>query len=103
MAGVSGSVEAARAAALRFFAEGTADTERDRVVMARAAASLFIAGALIGLVSLAFKHEAGSNEAAIAGLCIAGLVTGLAFIFERGRLPTWVFAASSYGATVLVA
>jgi diguanylate cyclase (GGDEF)-like protein/putative nucleotidyltransferase with HDIG domain len=103
MARVSGSVEAARAAALRFFAEGTADTERDRVVMARAAGSLFIAGGLIGLVSLLFKHEAGSNEAAIAGLCIAGLVIGLAFMFERGRLPTWVFGASSYGATVLVA
>ena len=103
MARVSGSVEAARDAALRFFAEGTPDTERDRIIMARAAGSLFIAGALIGLVSLAFQHEAGSNEAAIAGLCIAGLVVGLGLILEKGRLPTWVFAASAYGATALIA
>ena len=102
MTRVPGKVEAARTAALRFFGdEGGPD--RDRLVMARALGSLFVAGGLVGLVSLALPHEAGTNVAVIAGLCGVALVVGIAFALEDGRLPAWAFPAASYGAVALIA
>ena len=103
MARLSGSLDAARAATVRFFAdEGTSDNAHDRVIMARALGSLFMAGALIGLVSLVLPHPRQSDVVGIATLCGIALVIGFAFIFERGRMPGWVFPTACYAATVLI-
>jgi diguanylate cyclase (GGDEF)-like protein/putative nucleotidyltransferase with HDIG domain len=101
MARVSGSVEAAREAALRFFAEE--DDAHDRIVMARALGSLFVAGALIGVVSLAVPRPGDANVAGIGVICAVALALGVALLFEHGRLPSWAFPASCYGATALIA
>src|SRR4051794_17378059 len=103
MARLSGSLDRARAATVRFFAdEGTSDYARDRLVMARALGSLFVAGALVALVSLLLPHPAGADVAAIATICALALLLGFAFIIERGRLPGWMFPAACYAATLLI-
>jgi diguanylate cyclase (GGDEF)-like protein len=101
MARVPASMEAARAAALQFFAEEGEDA-RDRLVMGRSLGSLFVAGALIGLVSLLLTTSSDTDLAAISTLCAVALVMGLTLILERGRLPRWVFPGSCYAATVLI-
>src|SRR4051794_12234494 len=102
MARVSASVEAAREAALRFFEE-EGDNERDRLVMARALGSLFVAGALVGLISLALPHAASTKTTGIGALCAAALLVGAAIVFEQGRMPRWAFPAACYVATILIA
>ena len=55
-------VPAARRLARRFFAEEVADgRQRDRLVMARALGALFVAGAVIGIVSLGLPHRTGAD------------------------------------------
>jgi diguanylate cyclase (GGDEF)-like protein len=102
MARVSGSVDAARGAALRFFAEGAADTERDRLVMGRALGSLFVAGAIVGLISLLLQHDDPSNDLAIAGLCVVALLAGLFFILDDRVIPPWAYPVACVGATALI-
>ena len=97
-----GSVEAARGAVVRFFAENVGDNPRDRLVMARALGSLFVAGALVGLASLAFPHEPGMHAAVIAGVCGLALLVGGLLTWEGGRLPAWTFPAACYAALVLI-
>ena len=98
---MTGTVEAARAAAVRFFAEG-GENARDRLVMARALGSLFVAGALVGFVSVLLPHGSGANTAAIAVICGLALALGLVSIFEDGRLPNWAFPAACFGAILLI-
>ena len=102
MARVPGSVEAARGAVVRFFAEEAGDNPRDRLVMARALGSLFVAGALVGFASLAFPHEPGMRVAAVAGVCGIALLVGILLTWEGGRLPPWAFPAACYAAVVLI-
>ncbi|HEX6713369.1 MAG TPA: diguanylate cyclase [Thermoleophilaceae bacterium] len=99
---MTASVDAAREAAVRFFAE-EGDTERDRTLMARALGSLFVAGAIIGFASLALPHESDTNTGAIAGVCAAATLLGVAIAFERGRLPGWAFPGACYAAVGLIA
>jgi hypothetical protein len=102
MARVTTSVAAARAAAIRFFGE-EGDNERDRVIMARALGSLFVAGAVVGFVSLLLPHWDGGNEGGVGAVCVIALVFGLLLAFEDGRLPSWAFPTACYAATVLIA
>jgi diguanylate cyclase (GGDEF)-like protein len=103
MTRLTDSLEAARTATVRFFAEeGTGGTERDRLVMARALGSLFVAGAMIGLVSLVLPHPSHSDVAGIAALCGLALLLGFTFIFEAGRMPGWTFPGACYAATFLI-
>src|SRR4051795_6433694 len=99
MARVSESVQAARGAALRLFAEAGGG---DRVVMARALSSLFIAGAFIGFVSLLLPHPSDTNIAGIATICGLALLVGVGLALERGRLPHWAFPAACYAGTALI-
>ena len=104
MARFSGSIDRARAATVRFFAEeGTSDNARDRQVMARALGSLYVAGALIGFVSLALPQADTGSTGALAGVCALALATGVLIVFERGRLPAWAFPALCYAATTMIA
>jgi diguanylate cyclase (GGDEF)-like protein/putative nucleotidyltransferase with HDIG domain len=102
MARMRGSVQAARIAALRFFAQ-EGDDARDRLIMARALGSLFIAGAVIGLVSLMLPHEDGMKVAAIGAGCAVALLIGTGLLWERGRLPRWAVPAACYAAIALIA
>jgi diguanylate cyclase (GGDEF)-like protein len=102
MARVFASMEAAREAALRFFAEED-DNERDRLLMARSLGSLFVAGAGVGLVSLLLPHADSADVPAIGAICALALLFGFGAMFEHGRLPGWAFPASCYVATVLIA
>jgi diguanylate cyclase (GGDEF)-like protein len=102
MARVTESVDAARTAAVRFFAEDD-DNARDRMVMSRALGSLFVAGALIAFLSLALPYQSTTNVTAVVVLSGIALLVGLGFAFERGRLPGWSFPAACYGAIALIA
>src|SRR5436190_23047082 len=105
MARISGTVEAARSAVSCFFSEqGLGESRgRDRLVMARALGALFVAGALVGLVSLVLPHWEGANVVGIGAVCAVALAIGVGLFFERGRLPSWAFPATCIGATVLIA
>jgi diguanylate cyclase (GGDEF)-like protein len=102
MARVTSMVEAARAALLRFFAE-EGGNDRDRLVMSRALGSLFVAGGVVGLVSLLLPRAGDANATAIGLICTLALFLGVVFIAERGRLPHWAFPGSCFAATVLIA
>src|SRR5438552_1541980 len=102
MARVTGSVEAARTVVEEFFAD-PGDNARDRQVMARAAASLFIAGGLIGLASLLLPQSDGTHAAGIAGVCAISIAAGIGLVFERGRLPAGAFPLTCLAASVLIA
>jgi diguanylate cyclase (GGDEF)-like protein len=102
MARARRSVQAARAAALRFFAQ-EGDNERDRLIMARSLGSLFVAGAVIGSASLVLPRWEGTDTAGIGLLAAIAFFVGIALMFERGRLPAWAFPASCFGATLLIA
>ena len=103
MARLRRSVDGTRAALTGFFSEGPGTSGRDRLVMARALGSLFVAGAVIGLVSLALPHWDGTNLTGIGVVCALALAVGLALTLENGRLPGWAFPAAAYGATALIA
>jgi diguanylate cyclase (GGDEF)-like protein len=102
MARVSASVEAARDAALRFFEEDEGDKARDRLVMARSLGSLFVAGALVGLISLLLPHASDTKVLGIGAICALALGFGVALTFERGRMPRWAFPAACYVGTILI-
>jgi diguanylate cyclase (GGDEF)-like protein len=99
----AGVVDAAQKAVRRFFAEDVAERRlRDRLVMARSLGALYLAGAIIALVSLLLPHRGGADTANIAAIC--GIALGIGFILlgERGRLPAWAFPAACYAATILI-
>jgi diguanylate cyclase (GGDEF)-like protein len=102
MARLSTSVERARGTVVRFF-ELEGGDERDRLVMARALGSLYVAGALIGFASLALPQSGQSKLGALAVVCGLAVVAGITIIFERGRFPLWVFPALCLGASSLIA
>ena len=95
-------MERARGAVVRFFAQ-EGDTERDRIIMARALGSLYVAGALIGFVSLALPQARDSSLAGLAVVCALAVVAGLVTIFERGRLPLSAFPVLCFLASTLIA
>lgn len=92
---------AARVAVEGFFAE-PGEEARDRLVMARSAGLLYIAGGLLGVASLALPHAAGAKTGGIAAVCVISVVLGLFVMFERGRLPRWAFPASCFIASLLI-
>ena len=102
MARVPGSVEAARGAVVRFFAEDAGNNPRDRLVMARALGSLFVAGAVVGFLSLAFPHEEGMDVAGIAAVCGIAVLVGILLVTEGGRFPAWAFPGACYAAAALI-
>ncbi len=103
MVRVSRLLDSARRGVIGFFAETGADqSTRDRIVKARALGALFIAGAWIGAISVLLPHWRGTSVAGVDAICAAALALGLVFMYERGRLPEWVFPATCYGATVLI-
>ena len=71
--------------------------------MARALGALFVAGALVGLLSLALPNGPGASEVGIATICGIALTVGLLLAFERGRLPSAAFPAACFGASTLIA
>ena len=103
MARLSGSLDRARAATGRFFAEEGGDIERDRIVMARALGGLFVAGALIGFASLLLPHSDETRVLAIGIVCAAAFTIGMFFILVPRQLPAVVFPATCYAATALIA
>src|SRR6187455_2937439 len=104
MARLTRRIDFARGAVHGFFAEGIGEAGgRDRLVMARALGSLFFAGALIGLASLALPRPEGTNVVGLVIVCAIALFVGVGLAFDHGRLPNWAFPAACYGATLLIA
>ena len=70
--------------------------------MARALGSLFLAGALVALATLALPQAPGANDAGIAIVCVVALcVTGASFRWA-GRLPRWAFSVCLVAAALLI-
>lgn len=71
--------------------------------MGRALGSLFIAGALVGFISLALPHGEGANNVGIGVICAVALLFGVLLAIENGRAPAWVLPTGCFAATVLIA
>src|SRR5918999_2184277 len=55
----------------------------------RALGILFVAGATIGTVSMAFPQPPGTNEAGLFGIYGIAYVVGAVLLAGKGRLPPW--------------
>lgn len=73
--------------------DSTLDQAPDKVLMARALAALYAAGATMVLLTLLLPHEADPQE--LGSVIVVGnayLITALLLVFA-GRIPTWGIAA----------
>jgi diguanylate cyclase (GGDEF)-like protein len=103
MARIGGGLSGARDGVTRFFSEEGEDrSSRDRLVMARALGALFIAGAVIALVSLLLPHAPGASAGGIAAVCGLALAVGAGLILGGVNVPRWSLPAACYGATLLI-
>jgi diguanylate cyclase (GGDEF)-like protein len=67
------------------------DISLDSSVRARAMATLFLAGATIGALSLVLPHAEGANDAALWSNVALAYLGGLLLVVIGGRLPSWSF------------
>ncbi len=74
----------------------------DPAAMARYQAALYIAGAIVGGLTLALPHPDGFDTAAlVSNVLLAGLA-GLVLVALAGRLPAWALQVSLLLGTVVV-
>ncbi|MEA2425928.1 MAG: hypothetical protein QOH13_2338 [Thermoleophilaceae bacterium] len=103
MARIGGGLSGARAGVTRFFSEDVEGrSSRDRLIMARALGALFIAGAVVALVSLLLPHAPGASLGGIAAVCGVALAVGTGLILGGVKVPHWSLPAACYGATLLI-
>lgn len=95
------SVGAAQTVVTGFFS-GREGASADAVVMARALGSLFLAGALVALATLALPQAPGASEAGIATVCVVALCVAGAGFRWAGRLPRWAFSSCLVAASLLI-
>ena len=65
--------------------------ELDSTIRSRALASLFIAGASIGIISMVLPHAAGANESGLWSNIALAYVGGIVLLVVGPRLPAWTF------------
>ena len=74
----------------------------DARIRTRALASLYLAGAAIGAVSLVLPHSAGSNDLALwSNVLLAAAVGGVLFL-ARARLPLWAIQLLLAAGTLVI-
>lgn len=95
------SFAAVQAGVTGFFS-GREGSSADAVVMARAMASLFLAGGLVALATLALPQAPGANRAGIAAVCVVALAVAAIAFACAGRLRRWMFSIALMAATVLI-
>src|SRR5690242_21909844 len=78
------------------------DSQRERVSMARVAALLLVAGAVLGLVQIAVPHSASIDTRAYALLDTCGLIAAAIVWVLRERLPVVAYHAFSAFGIVIV-
>src|SRR4051794_28284025 len=81
---------------------GPVDISLDSSIRARAMASLYIAGGVIGAVSLVLPHASGANEGALWSNTALALVGGVLLLVVGPRLPGWAFHAFLATGAVLI-
>jgi diguanylate cyclase (GGDEF)-like protein len=81
---------------------GPVDLAIDAGIRARAMASLYLAGAAIGAVSLVLPHAAKANEAALWSNTALAFVAGALLMAMGSRLPGWAFHVGLAAGSVLV-
>lgn len=81
---------------------GWGSLERERATMARVGGYLYLSGAGITFLSLAFAAGPQRNEGALAALAGAALVLGLTEFVLFDRLPPWAFRLLAAAGTGLV-
>jgi serine phosphatase RsbU (regulator of sigma subunit) len=74
----------------------------DPSVLQRALGNLFVAGATIGIVSMAFPQPPGTNVVGLFVLFALAYLFGALLLLGRGGLPAWTSHAGLAFATVLV-
>jgi diguanylate cyclase (GGDEF)-like protein len=81
---------------------GQVDLSVDSWVRARAMASLYIAGGLIGTLSMVLPHAAKANDAALWSNIALALLGGALLMTIGGRLPHWAFHVALAVGSLLV-
>ncbi|HEX8646973.1 MAG TPA: GAF domain-containing SpoIIE family protein phosphatase [Thermoleophilaceae bacterium] len=75
---------------------------RSSAALQRALGILFVAGATLGTISMAFPQPPGTDVLGLFTLFAIGYVTGAVLLLGRGRLPTWANHAGLATGTLLV-
>lgn len=86
---------------LRAESEGPSPTA-DRSVMAPALGCLFVAGAVLGVISLVLPRDPGINSSGIFVVALLAGNAGAVCFLARDRLPVWAFPAFLIAATLMV-
>src|SRR3712207_4771729 len=75
---------------------------RSSATLQRALGMLFVAGATIGTLSMAFPQPPGTNVVGLFVLFALGYAVGALLLVGRGRLPAWSNHAGLATGTLLV-
>jgi len=78
------------------------DPADDRVLVARALATLFLAGGALSLMWLALPHHSGTDDAGVLIPSVAAIAWGGLLFVAFDRLPGWVMEATITMATVVI-
>ncbi|HLM27337.1 MAG TPA: GGDEF domain-containing protein [Thermoleophilaceae bacterium] len=77
--------------------------ERERRIRARALGWLFVAGGLIGTVSMVLPHSPDASEAGLWSNIGVALAVGVALLASGSRVPDWALHATLVGGVLLIA
>jgi diguanylate cyclase (GGDEF)-like protein len=83
-------------------ADGRVDLSVDSWVRARAMASLYLAGAVIGAISMVLPHSAEADDAALWSNIALAFLGGVVLFALGGRLPRWAFHLALATGSLLV-
>lgn len=71
-------------------------------LMARVTGTLFLAGVVLVLLSLALPHPAAADRAGMLGVAFAGSVGGMSLVLGARHARTWMIQAALVTGTILV-
>ncbi len=77
--------------------------EHDRRIRARALGWLFIAGGVIGTVSMVLPHAPGASEVGLWSNIAIALIAGVALIAGGSRVPGWAMHVTLVAGTLIIA
>ena len=80
-----------------------AGREHDRRIRSRALGWLFVAGGLIGTVSMVLPHAPGASEVGLWSNIAIALLAGIALLLAGARVPDWLLHTTLVAGTLIIA
>jgi diguanylate cyclase (GGDEF)-like protein len=77
--------------------------EHDRRIRSRALGWLFVAGGVIGTVSMVLPHAPGASEVGLWSNIAIALLAGIGLLLGGARVPDWLLHATLVAGTLIIA